>query len=164
MYGARMRLTRNPGALFTGNGSLSICRTNAAAALATRRSVARPCTTSTSIMRATGLKKWMPTSRVGSRSADAIVLERNARRVRREDRVGLRLLLDGREQRALRVGVLEDRLDDHVGSRDAVTRDIRDQPVGRVAHLARVAQALGEQLAGARRSRATAPSRSGPAA
>ena len=53
-------MTRKPGALFTGSGSLSIARTNAAASAITSRRVWRPTTTSTSIICATGLKKWMP--------------------------------------------------------------------------------------------------------
>ena len=71
-YGARMRLTRKPGALFTGSGSLSICRTKAAARGTSASCVCRPTTISTSIIRATGLKKCSPTSRVGSGSAVAI--------------------------------------------------------------------------------------------
>ena len=34
MYGPSTRFTRKPGESFTGSGSLSICRTNAAAFLA----------------------------------------------------------------------------------------------------------------------------------
>ena len=85
-YGASMRLTRNPGALFTGSGSLSIWRTNAAACGTSASRVCRPTTISTSIIRATGLKKCRPISRVGSAQRRRDLLERNARRVGREDR------------------------------------------------------------------------------
>ncbi len=71
-YGASSRLTRKPGALRTGSGSLSIWRTNAAAFATSSGGVVAPRTISTSIMRATGLKKWMPTRRDGSFSAAPI--------------------------------------------------------------------------------------------
>jgi hypothetical protein len=102
-YGASTRLTRNPGALFTGNGSRSICRMNAAAGRSSAGDVSRPCTISTSIIFATGLKKWRLTRRV--RSPRRNILERDRRRVGREDgrRFGFRL--DCCEQAALRVDV-----------------------------------------------------------
>ena len=57
-----------------------------------RRACAAPTTISTSIMRATGLKKCRPISRVGSASARADVFQRNARGVGCEQRrrLGLR--------------------------------------------------------------------------
>jgi hypothetical protein len=71
-YGARIRLTRKPGALFTGSGSLSICRANAAPAASNSARDSLPATISTSIILGTGLKKCSPMSRVGSGSAAAI--------------------------------------------------------------------------------------------
>ena len=65
-YGARIRLTRNPGALLTGSGSLSICRANAQARAMSSACVLAPWTTSTSIILDTGLKKCSPISRPGS--------------------------------------------------------------------------------------------------
>ena len=56
-YGASTRLTRKPGALFTGSGSLSICRVNAAAFGTSSARVSFPTTISTSIICGTGLKK-----------------------------------------------------------------------------------------------------------
>ena len=105
-----------------------------------------PATISTSIMLRHRIEEVQADEarRIGQRGRD--VLERNARRVRREDRAGLRLALERREQRALGVDVLEDRLDDDVGARDAVAGDVRNQPVGRVANAARILQAIGEQL------------------
>jgi len=64
------------------------------------------------------------------------VLERNGGRIGRQQRPRPGLCLDGGEQRALGVAVLEDRLDDDVGTGDAVAGDVRDQPVGRVARPA----------------------------
>ena len=72
MYGPSTRLTRKPGASFTGSGSLSIWRTNAAAFFAISGLVFSPNTTSTSCSSGTGLKKWMPTRREGSFSAVAM--------------------------------------------------------------------------------------------
>ena len=86
--------------------------------------------------------------RVRERGRD--LLERDRRRVGREDRVGLRALLDRGEQRPLRLDVLEDRLDDDVGLRDAVAGDVRYQPVGRVAGATRILEPLAEELRGAR--------------
>ena len=126
--------------------------------------VCRPTTISTSIIFATGLKKWRPISRAGSRHRRRDVLERDARRVGREDRVGLRLRLERREQRALGLEVLEDRLDDHVGARDAVAGDVRDQPVDRVADAARVLQPLARTASPRAPSPARGARRSGPAA
>ncbi len=71
-YGASTRLTRKPGALFTGSGSLSIARTNAAPRASSDGSLSWPATTSTSIILATGLKKCRPMSRDGSASAEAM--------------------------------------------------------------------------------------------
>src|SRR5581483_4459111 len=56
--------------------------------------------------------------------------------VRGEDRMRLRHGLDFREQRALGLEVLEDRLDHDVGARGAGARYVRDQPVERVAQTA----------------------------
>jgi hypothetical protein len=69
-----------------------------------------------------------------------------AGRVGGEDRIGLRHRLEAREERALRVEVLENRLDDDIGVPRAIARHIRDQPVERVAHAPLVAQAPLEEL------------------
>ena len=62
-YGRRMRLTRKPGLSFTSTGSLPICCTKRSARCATSGAVCAPVTTSTSCIRCTGLKKWMPMTR-----------------------------------------------------------------------------------------------------
>ena len=163
-YGASTRLTRNPGALFTGSGSLSIWRTNAAAC-GTRTSPRLPADHDLDQHHLRDRIEEMQADeprRIGERTRD--LLERNARRIGRQDRLGLRLLLERREQRPLGVDVLEDRLDDDVGARDAVTRHVRNQPIVRVAHAARIAQPVGEELARALHRRRQALAHSGPAA
>ena len=100
-YGARMRLTRKPGALLTGSGSLSICRANARRAserdrrACSRRRRSRPASFS-----ATGLKKCSPIRRAGSRSGARDLLQRNARGIGREQRRGLGLRLERRRTAA----------------------------------------------------------------
>ena len=147
-YGASTRLTRNPGALFTGSGSLSICRTNAAAGAHQVAVRARADDDLDQHHLRHRVEEVQPDEprRVGERRRD--FLERDARRVGREQRRRLRLLLDGSEQRPLGLDVLEDRLDDHVGARDAVACDVGNQPVEGVATAARILEPLREELAG----------------
>ena len=64
-YGVSARLTRKPGALFTGAGSRSMRPRKARASESTSAATWSWLTTSTSCMRETGLKKWIPTSRSG---------------------------------------------------------------------------------------------------
>src|SRR5262249_1924017 len=56
---------RRVGGGLQGSGSLAMSRTNACAAFITSGEVSGDCTISTSIICATGLKKWMPTRRSG---------------------------------------------------------------------------------------------------
>ena len=79
--------------------------------------------------------------RVGKGLRD--IFERDARRVRRENRLGLRLLFERREQTALRFEIFEDRFDDHVGARNTIAIDIRNKTVGRSACTPLVAQSIG---------------------
>jgi hypothetical protein len=67
---------------------------------------------------------------------------------------GFAFFSSAREERTLGVDVLEDRLDDHVGARDAVARDVGQQPVARIARTARVLQAIGEAACSRASSRA----------
>jgi hypothetical protein len=85
--------------------------------------------------------------RVLERGGDVGELE--ARGVGRQDRAGLRQRLQLCEQRALRLQVLEDRLDQHVGLARAIARHVRDQAIERVALARLVAQPPLEQLRGA---------------
>ena len=61
--------------------------------------------------------------------------------------LGLHARLELRIQRLLGVEVLEDGLDDHVGSGHAGAGHVRAQPRLRSRAFRRIAQALGEQLA-----------------
>ena len=89
--------------------------------------------------------------RIAHRRGDPF--QRNTGRVGGEDRAGPGLRLERGEERALGVEVLEDRFDDHVGAGHAVARHVGDQPVGGIAHAARVLQALAEELGGATHGR-----------
>ncbi len=75
------------------------------------------------------------------------LLEDDARGVGRENGVRLHARLELRVELALGVGVLEDRLDDDVGARDAGGLDVRGQARRHLGGLGRVAGALGEELA-----------------
>ena len=81
-YGASTRLTRNPGALFTGSGSLSICRTKAAACgtSALARVRADDDLDQHHLRHRIEEMQADEARRVGQRLRD--ILERNARRVR----------------------------------------------------------------------------------
>src|SRR5207244_9944496 len=81
------------------------------------------------------------------RSTD--LLEWNARCVGGEERVRPRLVLERGEQRPLGVEILEDRLDDHVGSRNAIAGDVGNQPIERVAGAAWILEPICEELRGA---------------
>ena len=131
-YGASTRLTRKPGALFTGSGSLSIWRTNAAAArdelrsrVAGRRR-SRPASSSR-----TGLKKWRPISRDGSRHAPS-----RCPRAECDDVLVARIasgfaLASRRAAKSARLASTFSKIASmiDVGARDAVARDVGNQPV-----------------------------------
>ena len=147
------RLTRKPGALFTGTGSRSIAAEEGARLSRARRPrPGRGCTTSTSCMRDTGLKKWMPTSARGRARPLRSCFERDARRVGGEDRVRPHLRLDRRIDLALQLERFRHRLDHQVGAAHALAREIGDQPVERVADLDALVADLAEQLGRALRS------------
>src|ERR1700758_528767 len=71
IIGNRMRLTTNPGALFTVIGDFPSCTASAAAASWVASLVSSPRTISTSDMTGTGLKKCKPRNRSGCDVADA---------------------------------------------------------------------------------------------
>ena len=86
-YGASSRLTRKPGALFTGSGSLSIWRTNAAACATMLSRVSLPDHDLDEHHLRHGIEEVEPDERdrVGERLRD--LLQRDARRIGREHRV-----------------------------------------------------------------------------
>ncbi len=145
MYGISTRLTRKPGALRQGSGSLSMARVKARAAARACGSVAADSMTSTSGICATGLKKCRPTSRPGTASRCREWFEHEARRVGGEECAGLQPGFDARVQLALRLGVFVDGLDHHVGTFDAVACHVRLQSRQLLGGLAGNAAALLEE-------------------
>ena len=106
-----------------------------------RRRSARRGSTSTSASTGTGLKKCMPITRSGRDVAAASSRDRDRGRVRGEDGVRGQRLVGGAEERALGLGVLDDRLDQQIGLGELV--DGRDAP----EHLVGLRAALLVQLA-----------------
>ena len=101
-------------------------------------------------MRDTGLKKWMPTSRSGrgspSRNCSSGMLDVLVARIA----LGLHLRLDAGEDLALELEIFRHRLDDQIGTGNAVALEIGNEAVERVAHApAVVAADLAVKLGGA---------------
>ena len=146
MYGPSTRFTRKPGASFTGSGSLSIWRTNAAAFFATSGLVFWEETTSTSCSSGTGLKKWMPTRRDGS--FIAVAMSASCRLEVLLARIAPGFATFSRWVNSACFACRFSTIASMMTSawRGAFAADVGDQAVERVAHAARVAQALVEQL------------------
>ena len=164
-YGASMRLTRKPGALFTGSGSLSIWRTNAAAARRASRASRAPTH---------DLDEHHARDRI--EEVDADEARRVGERARRSPRAECSTCWSRGSRRASpssRAPRTATRFASTFSKIASMITSARATPSPatsgisrsrRVAHAARVPQALGEELAGALRSRAPGARRSGPAA
>ena len=77
------------------------------------------------------------------------LLERNTGCVGGQHGIRTRMLFKCGKQRPLGLDVFEDRLNDHIRTRDAVASNVRNQSVRGVADPPRIAQAIGEELGGA---------------
>ena len=133
-YGVSARLTRKPGALFTGAGSRS---------MRPRKARASASTSARDLVVADDLDQLHARHRIEEMNADeplrprqsfAQLLERNARRVGGEDRAGLHLRLDAGKDLALEFEIFRHRFDDQIGAGNAVALEIGNQAVERVAH------------------------------
>ena len=150
MYGVSARLTRKPGALFTGAGSRSIAAEERARL---RQHVGRHLVVAHHLDQLHArhrIEEMQADELLGPLQAGAQLLQRNARRVGGEDRVRPHLRLDRGIDLALELERLRHRLDHQVGGAHALAREIGDQPVERVARLDPLVADLAEQLGRAR--------------
>ena len=124
MYGARIRLTKNPGASFTTITVFPRRRPNATVVAITSGAVRGVTITSSSGIFCTGEKKCMPMTRSGRRDPVRHLRDRDRARVAREDRRRREHVLDLREHLVLHREVLEHRLDHqrHVAEPGVVDR------------------------------------------
>ena len=134
-YGVSARLTKKPGALFTGAGNRSMRPRKA-------RAVGQHLVGD--LVVAHHLDELHARHRIEEVNADqplrprqpfAQLLQRNARRIGGEDGVGLHLRLDTGEDLAFEIENFRHRLDDQIGGGNAGAVEIRDQAIERVAHV-----------------------------
>ena len=146
------RARGSPGSRASPSPAAAACRSGAR----TRRpsSPARdwlfsPETTSTSCSSGTGLKKWMPTSRDGSLSA--VAMSASFRLEVLVARIASGLAIASSLANSARFASRFSKIASMITSawRAPCAAHVGDQPVERVAHAARVAQAALEQLRGA---------------
>jgi hypothetical protein len=109
--------------------------------------LASPRTISTKGIWATGLKKWMPTSLPGSGRLSSSCSSMIEGRIRGEDGLRAHARLETREQLVLGGDIFEDRLDDYIGTGDAITGHIRGNTRHELGCLAGILEALFESFA-----------------
>ncbi len=134
----------NPGVDDARTGVLPHANAVAYVASATSGDVASPLTISTSGITAAGMKKCIPTTRSGTLQPGGKRRDRQRRRVRREDAIVARHVLDPREELALRVEILDDRLDHQLGDAHVGQRDDRCDPRERRIRVGLREPALGD--------------------